>query len=64
MMRYAKYTEWLYAIVAIFAAYETYSQWNVDRNRAYLFIFFTLISVGMFIFRRHYRKKFEKRKNQ
>ncbi len=62
MMRYAKYTEWLYAVIAVLAAYETFSQWNVDRSRAYLFLFFTALSVGMFFFRRHFRKKFDKRK--
>lgn len=61
MMRYAKFTEWIYAIIAILAGYETFSKWNEDRNNAYLFLFFTVISIGMFFFRRHYRKKFEKR---
>lgn len=64
MMRYGKITEWIYAIIAILAGVETYSIWNVDRNKAYLFLFFTVMSVGMFFFRRHYRKKFEKRKKQ
>ena len=61
MMRYAKFTEWVYAIIAVLAAYEAFSTWNEDRNRAYLFLFFTVISIGMFAFRRHFRKKFEKR---
>lgn len=63
MMRYAKYTEYLYIIVAVLAAYKTYSLWDVDQSRAYLFLFFFVISVGMFVFRRHYRKKFENRNN-
>ncbi len=63
MMRYAKYTEWLYAVVAVLGAIETYAKWNEDRNKAYLFLFFTVISIGMFFFRRHFRKKFEKRNN-
>ncbi|WP_299678282.1 hypothetical protein [uncultured Dokdonia sp.] len=62
MMRYAKFTEWIYAIVAVLAGYETFSTWNEDRNKAYLFLFFTVISLGMVFFRRHFRKKFEKRK--
>lgn len=63
MMRYAKYTEWLYAVVAVLAGIETYAKWGEDRNKAYLFLFFTIISIGMFFFRRHFRKKFEKRNN-
>ena len=61
-MRYAKFTEWVYAVIAVLAGYEAFSTWNEDRNRAYLFLFFTVLSVGMFAFRRHFRKKFEKRK--
>lgn len=63
MMRYAKYTEWLYAVVAVLAGIETYAKWGQDGSKAYLFLFFTIISIGMFFFRRHYRKKFEKRNN-
>ncbi|WP_299213175.1 hypothetical protein [uncultured Dokdonia sp.] len=61
MIRFAKYTEWVYVIIAVLAAYETFSQWNIDRSRAYLFLFFTAVSVGVFFFRRHFRRKFEKR---
>lgn len=61
MIRFAKYTEWVYVIIAVLAAYETFSQWNIDRNRAYLFLFFTAVSIGVFFFRRHFRRKFEKR---
>ena len=63
MMRYAKYTEWLYVIVAVLSAYKTFSLWEENRERAYLFLFFFAISIGMFFFRRHFRKKFENRKN-
>lgn len=63
MMRYVKYTEWLYLIVAVLAAYKTYTLWGVEQDRAYLFLFFLVISLGMFFFRRHFRKKFEKRNN-
>ncbi len=62
MTRYSKIFEFLYPIVAILAAVEAYSVWNTDRNRAYLFVLFFVIAVGMFFFRRHYRKKFEQRK--
>jgi hypothetical protein len=62
MVKIFKFTEYLYLVVAIFSAYRIYTDWNVDRNFAYLFIFFALMSIGMFLFRRNYRKKFEKHK--
>ena len=64
MTRYSKIFEFIYPIIAVLAAYEAYSVWNTDRSRAYLFAFFFALSVGMFFFRRHFRKKFEQRKKQ
>jgi uncharacterized membrane protein len=60
MIKILKYTEYLYLIVAIFSLYRVFTDWNVDRQFAYIFIFFAVISIGMFLFRRSYRKKFEK----
>lgn len=61
MIKVLKYTEYLYLFVAIFSIYKISQVWNVDRNYAYLFIFFAIASIGMFLFRRTYRKKFEQR---
>ena len=60
MIKILKYTEYLYLIVAIFSLYRVFTDWNDDRQFAYIFIFFAVISIGMFLFRRSYRKKFEK----
>ena len=62
-MRYAKYTEYVYIIVAVLAGYKAVTLWGEDQPRAYLFLFFLAVSVGMYFFRRHFRKKFENRKN-
>lgn len=62
MIKILKYTEYLYLIVAIIASYRAISDWNIERNHAYLFVFFAVVSMGMFLFRRKYRRKFEKRK--
>jgi hypothetical protein len=64
MIKILKYTEYLYLFVAIFSLYKITQVWNVDRNYAYLFIFFAVVSIGMFLFRRKYRKKFERRKSE
>ena len=63
MINILRYTEYLYVAVCCFSLYRIYTDWNVDRHSAYLFIFFAVVSIGMFLFRRNYRKKFEQRKH-
>ncbi|MEE9362666.1 MAG: hypothetical protein V3U92_08720 [Cellulophaga sp.] len=62
MTKLLKYTEYLYLIVGVVSLYEIVSLWNTERSRAYFFVFFAVMSIGMFLFRRKYRKKFENRK--
>jgi hypothetical protein len=62
MIKILRYTEYLYLAVAFFSFYRIFTDWNVDRQGAYLFVFFAVVSIGMFVFRRNYRKKFEQRK--
>ncbi len=62
MIKILRYTEYLYLFVAIISIYKIIELWNIDREGTYIFIFFALVSIGMFIFRRNYRKRFEKRK--
>ncbi|WP_394750294.1 hypothetical protein [Spongiimicrobium salis] len=61
MIKILKYTEYLYLIVAVLSLYKIFSEWNTNREGTYLFIFFAIISTAMFLFRRRYRQKFEKR---
>ncbi|MGI9548140.1 MAG: hypothetical protein ACR2MM_12930 [Flavobacteriaceae bacterium] len=61
MIKILRYTEYLYLAVAIISIYKIVELWNVEREQTYIFIFFALVSIGMFAFRRNYRKKFEKR---
>ncbi|UCD61959.1 MAG: hypothetical protein JSV59_05180 [Flavobacteriaceae bacterium] len=62
MIKILRYTEYLYMVVAIISVYKIIELWNSNREGTYIFIFFAIVSVGMFIFRRNYRKRFEKRK--
>lgn len=62
MMRFSKFFEFAYLAVAAFFTFETINAWNVDRGRAYLYLFFVVIAVFMFFFRRHFRKKYQNRK--
>lgn len=64
MIKILRYTEYLYLGVAFFSFYRIYTDWGIDQNNAYLFMFFAVVSIGMFIFRRNYRKKFEARQRE
>ena len=61
MIKILRYTEYLYLAVAIVSVYKIAELWNVNRERTYIFIFFAIASIAMFVFRRVYRKRFEKR---
>ncbi len=62
MIKILRYTEYLYLVVAIVAVYKIATLWKMAPKETYIFIFFALVSIGMFLFRRNYRKRFEKRK--
>ncbi len=61
MIRILKYTEYLYLAIALISLYEIWNLWGVNREKSYLFIFFAVVSAGMFLFRRNYRRRFERR---
>ena len=56
--------EYLYIVMAILSIYVAITAWEVDRNRAYLFIFFGIVEVFMFFFKRKFRKKIENSNKQ
>ncbi len=64
MIKILRYTEYLYLAVAIVSVYKIVELWNVNRERTYIFIFFAIVSIAMFIFRRSYRKRFERRQRE
>ncbi|EIJ37947.1 hypothetical protein JoomaDRAFT_0923 [Galbibacter orientalis DSM 19592] len=63
-MKYFKIFEIAYLVVAIVAIVELVRVWSTDRTRAYIMLFFAIISIGMFFFRRYYRKRFSDRQNK
>ncbi|MFT4830842.1 MAG: hypothetical protein ACI815_000480 [Psychroserpens sp.] len=63
MIKVLKYTEYLYLVVAIISVYKIVTLWSIGPKETYIFMFFAAVSLGMFFFRRNYRKKFEQRKN-
>lgn len=64
MMKFSKFFEFAYLGAALFFLYEVVRIWHTDRSRAYLFIFFIVIAIFMFFFRRHFRHKYGNRKNK
>ncbi|TVZ55810.1 hypothetical protein OD91_1077 [Lutibacter sp. Hel_I_33_5] len=56
-----KFFQYGYLIVAIICLIEVFLRWNSDRERAYLFLVFAIIITLVFLFKRHFRKKVEKR---
>lgn len=55
--------EYAYLAMAIFSLYLVFTNWTDNRNRAYLFLFFMVVAVFMFFFKRNFRKKMENRDN-
>ena len=59
MAKYFKFFEIAYLVIAIIFIVETFLRWNSDRNKAYLFLAFSIMAVFMYFFRKKYRKRFE-----
>jgi hypothetical protein len=64
MIKILRYTEYLYLAVAFISLYKITELWETNREGTYIFIFFAVVSAGMFLFRRNYRKRFEKRQRE
>lgn len=56
-----KLFEYAYIIMAIAAGYLVFNLWDENRGRAYMFIFFAIVAVFMFFFKRKFRKMTEER---
>lgn len=50
---------WVIAVISFFSFFENISN---DKNRAYIFLGFCILSVFMALFRRHFRKKYSNKK--
>lgn len=53
--------EYAYLIMAAFSIYLVFINWETDPTRSYLFLFFAVVAVFMFFFKRWFRKSVEKR---
>tara|TARA_B100000795_G_scaffold74419_1_gene52778 strand:+ start:35595 stop:35804 length:210 start_codon:yes stop_codon:yes gene_type:complete len=53
--------EYAYLVMAAFSLYLVATHWVDNRGRAYMFIFFAIVAVFMFFFKRKFRKMVEDR---
>lgn len=56
-----KFFQYGYLIVAIICLVEGIAKWSSEREKAYLFIGASIFITLVFFFKRHFRKKVEKR---
>ena len=59
---FQKIIQYAYLFIAVFFSYETYRNWNVDRERAYMLLFFAVLAVFMYFFKKYFRKKMDNNK--
>ncbi|CAI8201299.1 hypothetical protein N9551_01460 [Flavobacteriaceae bacterium] len=60
-MKILSLLQYLYLVFAALFVVDMSSKWDSDRNAAYLSLFFAVLAVFMFFFRKKFRKRFEDR---
>ncbi|EDP71410.1 hypothetical protein FBALC1_02962 [Flavobacteriales bacterium ALC-1] len=63
-MKLLKFFQYAYIIFAALFFWDAITNWSVDRNRAYMSLFFAALAVFMFFFRKRFRKKIEDRNQE
>ena len=63
MTKVWKFFQYGYLIVAIICLIEGIVRFSEDREKAYMFLGATIFITLVFFFKRHFRKKVEKRNN-
>ncbi len=56
-----KAVEWVWLVISILSLETIFSQWDENREKAYVFVIFFLLGIFMFKLRRSRRKKMEAR---
>ena len=60
-MKVLSFLQYLYLGFAALFLFDMSNKWSNDRNSAYLSLFFSVLAVFMFFFRKKFRKRFEDR---
>ena len=66
MKRIYKFIEYGYLLIAIILIVESIMHWNSNRQKAYIFLAFSILAILMYFFKKHFRRKIENndKKNQ
>ena len=60
-MKILRFLQYAYLFFVLLFLYDAISNWNIDRGRSYMSLFFAALALFMFFFRKKYRKRFEDR---
>ena len=63
-MKILGFFQYAYILFAILFLYDGISKWSIDRNGAYMSLFFAALAIFMFFFRKKFRKKFDDRNKE
>ena len=61
MEKYIKYIEYAYLVIAVILFYEGFQKLNIQQDKAYFSLGLGVMAVFMYFFKRHIRKKQEKK---
>ncbi|EDM45055.1 hypothetical protein SCB49_03004 [unidentified eubacterium SCB49] len=51
--------EYMYIVMALFSVYLVFAHWGEEGGRSYLFMFFAVLALFMFFFKRRFRKNID-----
>jgi len=60
-MKHYLISEIIYWVIAIISIFSFFENRGINDNRAYIFLGFSILSVFMALFRRHFRRKYSKK---
>lgn len=58
-MKFIKFFQYAYLFFAVLFLYDTFTNWNVNRSRAYISLLLGATAVFMYFFKKRFNKKFE-----
>lgn len=58
-MKFLKVIQYAYLVFFALFLYDAVNKWNEDRNQAYISLFFAVLAIFMYFFRKKFRKKIE-----
>lgn len=62
MGKYLRFSEIAYIGIILFSIYSAVDRWNTDRNKAYIFVAFSIFLTIMLYFKRRFRIRYEERR--